>query len=324
VTDVRELLLESKDMNKRQEIAKKLNSNPESVEELIKEIFQTTEPKFNDERELALNIIDFLNERLAIVLAKSAIDYAEQRIRVKGLQSIYRRQIDTLNDQIEKLASDLNEEFIVRKLAIHILGVTDSESFGRLLRNMMRNPDESIGLRKEAIFALTTTPSNASIGTLCNFMGNENVEIRRSSAWALAKIGSEDSICCLLAGIEDNDNQVFEWSVRGLRDMDSTRALQELANVMMRSPPEEQERLIPLVVEKKSEITLRAIAELLESDNVSVKRQAAWAMAVSPYPPALGMLEKLVNDDDAQIREYVKKALTKLGKVDPTDFGLIL
>ena len=106
--------------------------------------------------------------------------------------------------------------------------------------------------------------------------------------------------------------------------MDSTRALQELADVVRKSPPEEQERLIPLVVEKKSEITLRAIAELLESDNVSVKRQAAWAMAVSPYPPALGMLEKLANDEDAQIREYVKKALTKLGKIDPTDFGLML
>jgi HEAT repeat protein len=322
--DARDLLLETKDIGKRQEVAKKLNSSPECVEDLIKEIFQAAEQNCNDERECALNIVDFLIERLAVATAKAAIDCPNQRFRVKGLQAIYRRQSDALNNQIEEIVNNPDEEFLVRKLAIHILGSTNSENFGDLLRKIMRNNDESIELRKEAIFALTNSPSNVSIGSLCTNMGNENVEIRRASAWSLGKIGSEDSICCLLAGIEDSDNQVFEWSVRGLRDMDSTRALQELADVVRRSPPEEQERLIPLVVEKKSEITLRAIAELLEADNVSVKRQAAWAMAVSPYPPALGMLEKLVNHEDAQIREYAKKALTKLGKINPTDFGLML
>ncbi|MFW9851048.1 MAG: HEAT repeat domain-containing protein, partial [Candidatus Thorarchaeota archaeon] len=184
--------------------------------------------------------------------------------------------------------------------------------------------DEDIELRKEAIFALTNNPSNETVGALCILMGNANVEIRRSSAWALGKIGSEDSICCLLAALEDSDGQVIDWCIRGLRDMDSTRALQGLADVITRSSPEEQERLIRLVVEKKSEITLRAIAELMESDDVSVRRLATWAMAVSPYPPAVGMLEKLVNDEDVQVRDYAKKALVRLGRIDPTDLGLML
>jgi HEAT repeat protein len=321
---VRELLLESKDMEKRREIAERLNSNPDDFENLLEEVFQSSEDEFVEERSLVLNLIDFLSDRLAIAVIRRALGYTDAKIRVKGLQAAYRRQIDSLNDQIEELLVDSTESFAIKKLAIHILGSTDPSSFGRLLRNIMKDQEGDIELRKEAIFALTTSPSNETVGALCILLGNANVEIRRSSAWALGKIGSEDSICCLLAALEDSDGQVIDWSIRGLRDMDSTRALQGLADVITRSAPEEQERLIRLVVEKKSEITLRAIAELMESDEVSVRRIATWAMAVSPYPPAVGMLEKLVNDDDIQIRDYAKKALVRLGRIDPTDSGLLL
>ena len=323
-TNVRELLLKCKDMEKRREIAEYLNSSPDEFERLLDKIFQASESKFAEDRACVLDLIDFLNDRLAIAVIKWAISDTDVKVRVKGIQAAYRGQINSLNDQIQRILSNSDEDFDVRKLAIHILGSTDPSGYGRLLRKIMKSSEEDVRLRKEAIFALTNNPSNETIGALCILLGNADVEIRRSSAWALGKIGSEDSICCLLAALEDSDGQVIDWSIRGLRDMDSTRALQGLADVIARSSPEEQERLIRLVVEKKSEIILRAIAELLESDDVSVKRLATWAMAVSPYPPAVSMLEKLVDDDDVQVREYTKKALVRLGRINPTDSGLIL
>jgi len=311
-------------MRKRREIAERLDSDPNEFENLLEEIFDAPEDEFMEERVLVLNLLDFLSDKLAISVIHKALIYPDAKVRIKGLQAAYRRQVDSLNDKIEETLRDSEESFTIRKLAIHILGSTDPTGFGRLLRKIMKNDDEDIELRKEAIFALTNSPSNETVGSLCILLGNANVEIRRSSAWALGKIGSEDSICCLLAALEDSDGQVIDWCIRGLRDMDSTRALQGLADVITRSSPEEQERLIRLVVEKKSEITLRAIAELMESDDVSVRRLATWAMAVSPYPPAVGMLEKLVNDEDTQVRDYAKKALVRLGRSDPTDLGLML
>lgn len=67
--------------------------------------------------------------------------------------------------------------------------------------------------------------------------------------------------------------------------MNDLHALQGLADVMRSTVPDEQVRMIRLLVEKRSEIILRAIAEQLTSSETDVRRSAAWAMGVSPYPP---------------------------------------
>jgi HEAT repeat protein len=104
--------------------------------------------------------------------------------------------------------------------------------------------------------------------------------------------------------------------------MDDTKALQGLADVMARVPPKEQVRMIRLVVERKSEIIIRAITELLGSEDVEVLRTAAWAIGVSPYPPAVPALRSLMEHEDEQVRYYGKVALVRSGGIDPTDLQL--
>jgi len=324
VNSLRELLLKSEDSKNRREVADQFNANPNEFVLLLDEVFQKKSTKYGDDKLLVLNLVDLLSDKLAIGVITRALDDSKSKIQVKGLQATYRKQIDSLNEQISGLLINSDEEFEVRKWAVHILGGTDSIGYGRFLRNIMKNRDDDVNLRKEAIFALTNSPSDETVGALCMLLGDSNVDIKRSATWALAKISSEDSISCLLAALEDTDEEVRDWSIRGLRDMDSSRALQGLADAMSSSAPEQQEQLIRLVVEKKSEIILRVIVELLESPVVPVRRLAAWAMGVSPYPPAAGALEKLVSDEDPQTQEYAKKALERLGHVDPSDFGLIL
>jgi HEAT repeat protein len=135
-------------------------------------------------------------------------------------------------------------------------------------------------------------------------------------------MNSPESVCCLLAALEDDDEGVRDWSIRALRDMDDSRALQGLADAISRSDPTEQVRLVRLVIGRRSGIILRAIAELLLSDDVDVRRVAAWAMGVSPYPPAAANLHTLTNDKDEQVQDYAKTALIRLGEIDPSDLRL--
>lgn len=321
---LRKILSDITDAEKRREISDYFNSNPTEFRDLLNDVFGSSDSGYTEDKRCILDLVDLLSTKLVIETVVKALADDDVRIRIKGLQATYRRQIDSLNDMILRILNNVDEPFEIRKWAVHILGGTDPVGFGRHLRQIMRNPEEDVNLRKEAIFARTNNASVETLGTLCILLGDRNSEIRQSSAWALSKIGSEDSISCLLAALEDDDESVREWAIRGLRDIDSSRALQGLADSMVRAQPKEQVQFIRLVAEKKSEIIMRAIAVLLESYDVSVRRSAAWAMGVSPYPPAAGTLEKLIKDDDSEVREYAKKALARLGLIDSTDFGLVL
>ena len=214
------------------------------------------------------------------------------------------------------------EEFEVRKWALHILGSSDPEYYYGQIVKITRDNSEDVNIRKEAIFALTQIVNDKILGTLCTLLGNSDVEIRQSGAWALSNIGSSDSINCLLAALDDEDESVRDWAIRGLRDMDDTRALQGLADAIHTCPPKEQVRMTRLVIERKSEVILRAVVELLGSEDIHVRRIAAWALGVSPYPPAVPSLKELLDDEDEEVRDYARIALIQSGGLDPTDLKL--
>ena len=313
----------NRDIDKR-EIVEYVTEHPDEFINFTMDTFSGAKAESLVLKQRLLDFVDLLSDKLAMEVIVRAIQDSEGTIRISGLQSAYSRRIDSFNPAVAKILENNDEIFEVRKWAVHILGSTDSDEYGRLLRMIARNPVVELELRKEAIFSLTNIPNDETIGAICTLLGDPSSEIRQSGAWALSKIGSSQSIICLLAALEDEDEDVRDWAIRGLRDMDDARALQGLAETMKTCDTTEQQRMIRLVVEKRSKIILRAIAELLLSSDVGVKRQAAWAMGVSPYPPAAGNLELLLNDEDEQVKTYAKEALVRLGHVDPTDFGFIL
>jgi HEAT repeat protein len=318
-----ELLAETGTTNHLQKIADYINSHPEEFTKAITEVFGDNAPShFVDMKQRFLDVVDFLPHKYSIPILERAISDVDSRVRVRGLQAAYRTRVESLNLQALEILENANEEFEVRKWAVHILGSSDPGSYGRVLRKLARNSSDDIRVRKEAVYALTKVLDDESIGALCALLGDSEVEIRRSGAWALSSMNSPESICCLLAALEDDDEGVRDWSIRALRDMDDTRALQGLADAISRSDPKEQVRLVRLVIERRSETILRAIAELLSSDDVDVRRAAAWAMGVSPYPPAAASLRTLTSDMDEQVRDYAKTALIRLGEIDPSDLRL--
>ena len=317
-----ELLADIKTSERRKEVAEYINAHPDEFEDVLDSTFKGISKSKIEAKQHILDVVDLLNAKLAIQVIERAIEDVDSQIKVRGLQAAYRTRVDSLNPQLIDILVDKDEQFEVRKWVVHILGSTDSASYGKVLRKLARDGNEDVDLRKEAVFALTKVTDDETLGTLCVLLGDQNIEIRESGAWALSNISAPESINCLFAALEDESEKVRDWAIRGLRDMDDTKALQGLADVMARVQPKEQVRMIRLVVERKSEIIIRAITELLGSEDVEVLRTAAWAIGVSPYPPAVPALRSLMEHEDEQVRYYVKVALVRSGGIDPTDLQL--
>jgi HEAT repeat protein len=322
VAKVLELLADIKSIGKRKETAEYINSHPDEFVSVLDSVFKEDSVESSNYKQHILDLIDLLSVKLAVLTIERVIMDTDSQIRLRGLQAAYRIRVDSLNLQLVEILSDTEEKFEVRKWVIHILGSTDPVSYGRILRKIARDSHEDVNLRKEAVFALTKVTDDETVGTLCALLGDPSTEIRESGAWALSNMSAPESINCLLASLEDESENVRDWAIRGLRDMDDAKALQGLADVMARVSSDEQVRMIRLVVERKSEIILRAITELLSSENVEVLRVAAWAIGVSPYPPAVAVLRNLLEYDDEQVRYYAKIALVGSGGIDPTDLQL--
>jgi len=315
--DLSKLLLEDPSLERRREIAEYIRGHSDEFEEVLNQAF-SGRPRL---KRPLLNLIDLLNGTQLVLLVERAVLDDEVQIRKQGLQAAYRTRVDSANEHIAKILSN-KEHFEIRKWALHVLGSTDPEYYNAQIVRMTRNKTEDINIRKEAIFALTRIVNDKTLGTLCTLLGDEEVEIRQSVAWALSNIGSSETINCLLAALDDEDEKVRDWAIRGLRDMDDARALQGLANALHSSSPEEQVRMTRLVVERKSEVILRAIVELLSSEDIHVRRTAAWAMSVSPYPPAVPSLKELLDDEDEEVRDFARIALIRSGGIDPMDLKL--
>jgi hypothetical protein len=322
VTDVLELIADIKTPDKRREVVEYINAHPDEFGVVLDSVFTGTSDDKVQSKLHILDLIDFLSAKLAVQVIERVIVDSDSRIKVRGLQAAYRIRIDSLNPQLVDILADPEEEFEVRKWVVHILGSTDSAGYGRILRKTARDIHEDVNLRKETVFALTKVPDDETLGTLCALLGDSNVEMRESGAWALSNMSAPESINCLLAALEDESEVVRDWVIRGLRDMDDAKALQGLADVMARVSSNEQVRMIRLVVERKSEIILRAITELLSSEDVEVLRVAAWAIGVSPYPPAVPVLRDLLEHEDEQVRDYAKVALVSSGGIDTSDLQL--
>lgn len=322
MTNVLNLLTDIKTPDKRKKAAEYINVHPDEFDDVLVSIFSDTSDGMKESKQHILDLVDLLSAKLAIQVIERAIVDNDSKIKVRGLQAAYRTRVDSFNPLLADILVDTNEEFEVRKWIVHILGSTDPVSYGRILRKTARDSKEDVNLRKEAVFALTKVVDGETLGTLCALLGDPIVEMRESGAWALSNMSIPESINCLLAALEDESEKVRDWAIRGLRDMDDTKALQGLADAMAKVSPSEQVRMIRLVVERKSEIILRAITELLGSDDVEVLRVAAWAIGVSPYPPAVAVLRDLLSHEDDQVRYYAKVALVRSGGIDPTDFQL--
>jgi hypothetical protein len=318
VTSLSKLIQDSTTLDKRKITVEYIHNHPGDFEKVLDISFS----KDSTLKKHILDLVDLLSTTLMVRVIEKAVVDNDTQTRIKGLQAAYRTRVDSVNPQVARILAAPEEEFEARKWALHILGSTDPNYYSAQIMKIARDISEDVQLRKEAVFALTKIVNDKSLGTLCMLLGESNVEMRQAGAWALSNIRAPESIICLLAALDDEDENVRDWAIRGLRDMDDARALQGLADALHSSSPKEQVRMTRLVIERRSEVILRAVTELLNSEDVDVRRTAAWALSVSPYPPAVPGLKMLLEDQDEQTRDYARVALIRSGELDLTDFRL--
>jgi len=315
MSSLSKLLQNSNTPDKRRIAVEYIHNHGDEFEKVLDSSFLDD----NDLKKHILNLVDLLSSTLMVRVIEKAVMDNDTQIRIKGLQAAYRTRVDSVNTQVVQILTTPEEEFEARKWALHILGSTDPNYYSRQIMSIARDTSEDVRLRKEAVFALTKIVNDKTLGTLCMLLGESSLEMRQAGAWALSNIGASESIICLLAALDDEDEIVRDWAIRGLRDMDNARALQGLADAIRCSSPKEQVRMTRLVIERRSEVILRTIVELLSSPDSDVRLTAAWALSVSPYPPAVPSLKILLDDQDEQTRDYARVALIRSGGLDPTD-----
>ncbi|MFO7837225.1 MAG: HEAT repeat domain-containing protein [Candidatus Thorarchaeota archaeon] len=315
---IKQQIMKSDKPEMREDIAEYINTHSSEFLQLVASVFDTAGKE--DLKKQIIGICDLLDRQLMCEAIGRAVNDQSSDVRVLGLRAVYRTRSEEFTADCLKLVRDENEPFEVRKWATHILASEHPNEYGRVLRQIARDTGENMELRREAVHALTKIDDDKTVGSLCAILGDSSEDMRKSAAWALGRIADEESIDCLLAALEDESEAVRDWSVRALRDMGAPKAVQGLIDAMKEAPPEEQVRMIRLIVEKRSEIILRSIAEFLSSPHTEVRRVAAWAMGVSPYPPAAASLEHLLDDEDARVRKYAEEALRRLGRIDGSEF----
>ena len=79
MNNVRELLRETSDIKKRQEITEHFNSRPEDFWSLLDEIFDSSEDGYSEAKRRILDLVDFLIPRLAVQIIERAIFDADDR-----------------------------------------------------------------------------------------------------------------------------------------------------------------------------------------------------------------------------------------------------
>ncbi len=280
--------------------------------EFVEAVFGSDDAHYHQHRLRLLRLVDFLDSKSGHKIVLHALQDSSSEIRVRGLQAAYRIHDNSPDLHVADLLLSDEEPFNVRKWAVHLLSLSSSSEAQRILRFMARDQSVPLELRVEAIYAMTNSVDDRAIGTLCTLLGDSHPEVRQSSAWALAKISAPSSIMCLLAALEDSSDSVREWAARALLGMHSAHALQCLVDALHQAEPNEQIRLIRILVADRSDFVLRAIAQLLCSDDVRVRRHAAWAMGVARFAPSAPLLQELIDDEDDQVRRYAVVALRRM------------
>lgn len=145
--------------------------------------------------------------------------------------------------------------------------------------------------REAALAALAVQPTKGIADHFVTALGDENVEVRRKAAWALAelRVKSPDVAKALLEAMEDRDAWVRKTAASALGQL-----------------------------ELKQERVLNALLQAVHDESEAVRQGVAWALG------RLGVAEKTVTsalrvavqDADGEVRRNAWEAFQRLGMLD--------
>ena len=133
--ELSELLMKKLDKDRRYEIAEYISNHPREFEKVLNHAFLEN----SDLKKPLLDIVDLLNGTQMILVIEQAVSDEDVLIRKHGLQAAYRTRVDSLNVQVAEILSNKEEEFEVRKWALHILASSDPEYYSGQIVKITRD-----------------------------------------------------------------------------------------------------------------------------------------------------------------------------------------
>jgi len=223
-----------------------------------------------------------------------------------------------------------SDNAVLRQLSIKSLGnIQGGRSPGRVVTVLMRRLDDAeTEIRRSAAYALARIPESRVVARLIKLKKDRDGQIRRQVAYSLVRSKHAEADTLLLGFLTDSDPEAKRFAIDGLRTRNTTSALKKLRNVaraFSRQPTEVRRALAQALVTLSGPAGWDAhkdfySAWLFDIDS-KVKVWAIRGIIGKPADPSVpGLLSALVKDADESVQIEAIQALGQTNTVDAVDY----
>jgi HEAT repeat protein len=212
-----------------------------------------------------------------------------------------------------------NDNKTLRQLAIKSMGsLAPSPRVIQVLSNRLKDQDK--GIKRSAAFALARIKDPTVINSLVTLKDDSDAQIREQVAIALGDSKHAQADAILLKYVEDTNVAVKTAATNGLRIRKVVGALQKL-KFQVRHPDVKVKRavmhaLVELSTDKEWDAFFPIWSNALFDPDAEVKTWAVRGLARRKDPRLAGLLAPLVTDKDNRVKTAALKALGGTG--DPS------
>jgi HEAT repeat protein len=231
-------------------------------------------------------------------------------------------------DEIIRFSDSDNS--VLRRLSIKSLGnIQGGRAPGRVVTVLLgRLDDAEPEIRRSAAYALARIPESRVVARLVKLKKDRDGQIRRQVAYALVRSSHPEADTLLVGFLTDSDPEAKRIAIDGLRTRNTTSAVKKLRNLaraFSRQPPKVRRALAQALVTLSGPSGWDAhkdfySAWLFDSDAL-VKVWAIKGIIGKPSDPSVpGLLSALVKDSDESVQIEAIQALGQTNNVEAVDY----
>jgi HEAT repeat protein len=242
---------------------------------------------------------------LKIELLNIKLDQARKTQSSESVSSLLLTAISDSNWQIKKYALE----------QVPGLSKDKIKEFQPKLIELLNSPEE--GVKNAVVITLAEIPEEPIIDILIGIVTNtkETVAVRKSSANALGKIGSNRATDSLVGVLSDASCPLVVAVIEALGKIKDKTSIQPLIKLLddKTKPAEIHRAIIDILGEIKDPSCVEAIIKFADDARDRFRWSAANSLGKLGYESIINPLVKLLKDDFADIRQISAEALGNIG-----------
>jgi len=255
------------------------------------------------------------NNKMLDVLIKVLAEDSSEAVRCAALKGLYPQSNyqDKDNARIKTaLISVLDDKSIaVKRLAINSLISTRDKTLIKPFCRFLTSED--VHIRRGASGALTHIADKTALKALTLAIDDVDVDVRRNVSKALVLIDDDGVIEPLGRMLSDKDEKVVREILSYFKKSKNPKAIDSIITELDRGRHEHTGRMISILGTSGSDKAVIALRKVVSTSNTHVKTQAINALVEAKAKSAEGDIINLLDDDNLQVRRSAVMALGKLG-----------